>query len=552
MKKLTTALAILLFSIGSTYAKPPFPVIFLHGLGGDANGTWGDFATFLRKNDWQFSGCLRFSTADTQVINEGDSCLEYQTNSDVSPDAFGGFYVVNFSDNNNLTFKQQAQELDAIIHYIQSTVQTQTYTPPVGIVAHSMGGLAARWYLQELAPGRGDIPFLITIGAPHQGSYAVNLLLEHMDEVCLVVSDCYIPIAIPELHPDQSVELLRLNSPESLMNLNLGGTSYTSIVIPNYPSIRPEDGERKGDGIVTAESQNLAALGPISDGTVLIPHSARKINIPLARAQRLSSLTHTPYGAQAHTAEAHDFGVWAVLLSLFGPAPDYPNDPQTVQSEMLWRAHEDEKAVKVRYTAEKDELEVWYYNPPDTLGYWPFAYLPDYLPDWHLAYMTLSYDGKQDPMWLVSASYKTNLNYRLATYATPKGNKTWQEWVAWQPVERILGQEFTPWHTPQDYQATFDQQLAESKYPTTVEGRNNNGASEYRAQFVPSPQQPFEFWSYHGFTESEYNAKNSCLEMQGYQLTWLQHFTDATGIKRHQATWTCQDDNCILHHGSCD
>jgi triacylglycerol lipase len=45
----------------------------------------------------------------------------------------------------------------------------------IDIVAHSMGGLVARWYLQQLGGAR-RVDRLITLGTPHCGTHAANFL----------------------------------------------------------------------------------------------------------------------------------------------------------------------------------------------------------------------------------------------------------------------------------------------------------------------------------------------------------------------------------------
>lgn len=49
-----------------------------------------------------------------------------------------------------------------------------TGTPQVDIVAHSMGGLAARYYIQELG-GSKKVRRLITLGTPHRGALRAGI-----------------------------------------------------------------------------------------------------------------------------------------------------------------------------------------------------------------------------------------------------------------------------------------------------------------------------------------------------------------------------------------
>lgn len=50
----------------------------------------------------------------------------------------------------------------------------ETHGSPVTIVAHSMGGLGARWYI-ERRDGAPNVDQLITLGTPHQGSQLAYL-----------------------------------------------------------------------------------------------------------------------------------------------------------------------------------------------------------------------------------------------------------------------------------------------------------------------------------------------------------------------------------------
>lgn len=43
------------------------------------------------------------------------------------------------------------------------------YDAPVNIIAHSMGGLDARWYIEE-EKGNEKVDTLVTVGTPHQGT----------------------------------------------------------------------------------------------------------------------------------------------------------------------------------------------------------------------------------------------------------------------------------------------------------------------------------------------------------------------------------------------
>lgn len=97
--------------------------------------------------------------------------------------------------------------------------------------------------------------------------------------------------------------------------------------------------------------------------------------------------------------------------------------------------------------------------------------------------------------------------------------------------------EFTPWMSAAEFKYEFDNQFNLQRYPPKIEGRNNNGRSEYRATFAPFPQGAFYYWTHHSMDKSFYDRKYSELYSQGFTLKSLQTFIDRTGIERYQATW---------------
>lgn len=62
-------------------------------------------------------------------------------------------------------------------------IQDRFGTSEIDIVAHSMGGIVARYFLQQMS-GDGHVRHLITIGTPHQGTRISRLsLLPHLREL---------------------------------------------------------------------------------------------------------------------------------------------------------------------------------------------------------------------------------------------------------------------------------------------------------------------------------------------------------------------------------
>jgi triacylglycerol lipase len=152
----------------------PYPVIFIHGLASSAD-TWTAYRDYLINNGhWTYGGIPAYNQG-TKTVNISCPADPSQTIACTGND--GDFYTLNFSDNQGLTFDVQGGELAAIIKEVLAANPGKT---KVLLVSHSMGGLAAREYLQGLAREinsvttityREDVAKLITVGTPHKGSF---------------------------------------------------------------------------------------------------------------------------------------------------------------------------------------------------------------------------------------------------------------------------------------------------------------------------------------------------------------------------------------------
>ena len=130
-----------------------FPTIFVPGLGfkGDF---WSNSKMFrlMEKYGWTYGG-------DAKIKNENGKITVDSSN--LHP---GILYTVTFSDT-QLAIIEQGKELALAVEEIKKINHAQK----VVLVGHSMGGLAAREYLQS-DYYRGDVSAYMSVGTPHQGS----------------------------------------------------------------------------------------------------------------------------------------------------------------------------------------------------------------------------------------------------------------------------------------------------------------------------------------------------------------------------------------------
>jgi len=216
-------------------AGPVFPVVLVHGWGGSAD-TWSGLSGRLVGRSWINGGTV---TSGSNVVFNAD------------------FYAVQFSNNRTLTFDEQAIELAAII----AQVLGATGAERVILVTHSMGGLAARQYLEFHDPGQ-TVAALITVGAPHLG-IADPSVLESIVEFgrCGEFPGDFFTANYKKCQnvlrdlETGSTALDLLNSLGALARLP-SDIVYTSIIgLFSQPSLGID-----GDGVVSAESQDLGRV----------------------------------------------------------------------------------------------------------------------------------------------------------------------------------------------------------------------------------------------------------------------------------------------------
>ena len=109
-----------------------------------------------------FSGAHTWKKSIERLVNHFN--LEYGGDINDEKAVTADFYTINFSKNYDLSYRQQAEELQSAIKIMKKLNGTNK----VILIGHSMGGLAARAYIQLL--DSKDVYLLITLGTPHYGS----------------------------------------------------------------------------------------------------------------------------------------------------------------------------------------------------------------------------------------------------------------------------------------------------------------------------------------------------------------------------------------------
>ena len=164
-------------SFGVGVSQPPSPpdnpILFLHGFGFDTPfprtsdaSTWDTTVDFLTNTlNWKFGGTFTYSETDDPRID--NPVPENNV-------TFGGiFYTVNFgnaSANYNIGRPGILHQADEVQGFIRG-IRIRGDPRKLIVVAHSMGGMAARSYIaDQRTEAVQEIQQLITYGTPHWGS----------------------------------------------------------------------------------------------------------------------------------------------------------------------------------------------------------------------------------------------------------------------------------------------------------------------------------------------------------------------------------------------
>jgi pimeloyl-ACP methyl ester carboxylesterase len=159
----------------STQTKLPYPIIFVHGLN-SSSSTWSDTVSTLISSfgltyGGEFVANLNY---DGSVFTSNLLSDTYLNNPAVSTVNGGDFYMVNFDVNTFLSNQSAIAKQGNVLKDIIMAVMQLTGKTKVVLMGHSMGGLAAREYLQNTSnwqiDGLPHVAKLATTGTPHGGS----------------------------------------------------------------------------------------------------------------------------------------------------------------------------------------------------------------------------------------------------------------------------------------------------------------------------------------------------------------------------------------------
>ena len=300
----------------------PYPIIFVHGYMSD-NTTWNDLIDDIKNTyGWSYGGnmdfCLNYDgNNNTSILSSDYHDFILQTGHTINPNPCD-FYTVNFANNpsgiapydnqfesNQAAITKQGLAIqDAIKHVLAITGKDK-----VILVCHSMGGLAAREYLQNVnlfqeSDGKKHIAKLCTIGTPHGGTNILALDLPAVfpqgnDGSSEAIRDLRTSYYYSE-HPgaylfdgleDNHYMIDQAFSDFHNVNVNCNGIpSGESINGINHKAISIElsyscligTGQSlpiNGDGVVTEYSANINNFKSVDASTFLLPKASGLLSV---------------------------------------------------------------------------------------------------------------------------------------------------------------------------------------------------------------------------------------------------------------------------------
>lgn len=192
----TVCLFLAHFIATSAPAQSVHPVLLVHGLWSDCS-TWDGVVGDLESSQFVEAPSLFFwaGRADPTLYREcratrGGPTIrldQLQTEGDAYVRATAGLLGksvvarLTFSSSDGQTFAEQGRQVNAAVRRLRE----MTGASKVLLVGHSMGGLAARAYVQSPAY-RGDVSTIMTIVTPHAGSGLGDIVVSSLPPMCRI------------------------------------------------------------------------------------------------------------------------------------------------------------------------------------------------------------------------------------------------------------------------------------------------------------------------------------------------------------------------------
>lgn len=237
-----TVTLITLLLCAAPAAAEEFPVIFIHGFCSSAD-TWAETLPQLstRRYGTDFPRVYESQigkAASKSAVMAGTTSFRMDFS-----DLNGGFDLLAIA---NVPTQRKAGELKVVI----DAIKRFTGAPKVILVGHSLGGLAARAYVQGIGRNRAgqviaygnDVAAIIMISTPNQGSVLANLSGRPEAQACTLAD----------------TENLRDLQPTSSFLTELNGRRLPAGT-PIHAIVSNNNG-RNSDDVVTVTSQDLGAL----------------------------------------------------------------------------------------------------------------------------------------------------------------------------------------------------------------------------------------------------------------------------------------------------
>ncbi len=200
-----------------------------------------------------------------------------------------GYDIKCFSYDSGKGVKYAAGQLDTSLStlkqdYLKSGIQVGSFD----VVAHSLGGLVARYYTCSSAYSAGkDVHKLIFLSVPHNGSMMASFGLMYFNDSSLV-----------DMIPESS--LFAINFP-SMVNKGLNSSIQTGNILDRYDEVvSNENASLEAWGIKTelfTVGENLMTLGNVLSGTVTDAANHKKVLLDIQIFDRVLDMLNSnlPY-----------------------------------------------------------------------------------------------------------------------------------------------------------------------------------------------------------------------------------------------------------------